>query len=200
MNLPFLAYPPIEHPVNGVVCKFYPVSSRIVFSLRGVAKPVMKAITSLFVQNGNDIALDSNEIQTAEGQFQKRINQGAISTDLARLRFDQRQASLESLIEGLMADPSANLIADLVMSSMRETYIPKKSPQAFLDETPAPVLMEMLVGVAKANEKLFDPLKQRVASISAILNAKLAQLRGQLDTPSGKSPVETEGTTPSGSS
>lgn len=179
MTLPFLAYPPIEHEVGGVICKFYPINGRMVFATRGLLKSVSKSIAALFMQGDNDVSIEQSKIKAGDNE-QQRTSQTAISSELAKLRFDQRQLGIENLVEGLTSDPSSRVIADIIMASMKD-YYPRGSKTAdqFLDETPAPVLAEMIAGVMKANARIFDPLKKRVEEITSILKSRLDQLRPQ---------------------
>lgn len=179
MALPFLAFPPIEHTVNGTVCKFYPLNGTASFAIRNLAKPVLKAVFALFSQNPNDSSLESSEIISGENS-QKRTSQAAIASDLAKLRFNQKQDSLETLIEGLLCEPSAKVIATCIMACMKDDY-PKgtKTPDQFLEETPLPVIVEMLTGVAKANAKVFDPFKAAVENLVTTIKGRMELLQKQ---------------------
>lgn len=183
MNLtPFLTPSFVEHPVGEKVCKFYPISTKVLFQLRGLAKPIAKGIASLLTSQQNDIGRESVEVQAPDGGRQLRTTIQPISDSLAKTRFDQRASTLDQLIDQLMSEGASSMLALLVVDSMRDDFPRNPSPadlSKFVAEMPAERMIEMLVGVSKANRKLFDPLKERVTEISATLKGAVARLRDE---------------------
>lgn len=180
MNLsPFLNPSFVEHEVGGRVCKFYPISVRVLFQMRGLAKPIAQAVSTLLTSRGDDIGRESVEVQAPDGGRQLRTTIQPIQEGLAKTRFDQRNATLTSLIDQLMSDGAADMIATLIMDSMRDDFPRSTSTQdraKFVAEIPAEAAAEMLTGVAKANKKLFDPLRVRVAEMAATLKAAVSRV------------------------
>lgn len=161
----FPAPQPSEHEINGQTFKFWPISVGAMFRLRGLAKPVAKAVAAFLTNSQNDTA--SEVVQSGE---HRKVSTQAIATDLAKLRYEQRQAAIEQLTEGIFSDPAAKTLAELCIDSMRETFDKKVTrPEAFLESVSAPDFVEMLAGVAKANAKLFDPLKKKAEEITSAL-------------------------------
>jgi hypothetical protein len=184
MNLtPFLNPSFVEHPVGAEAYKFYPVSLRVLFQLRGLAKPIAQAISTLLTSRSDDIGRESVEVKAPDGGTQLRTTIQPIQDSLAKTRFDQRASTLNALIDQLMSEGAANMIATLIMDSMRDLF-PNRTPSAadcakFVAEVPAERTMEMLAGVAKANKKLFDPLKVRVVEAATTLRAAVANIAAE---------------------
>jgi hypothetical protein len=190
--LPFLAPRFEEHPVQGTLQKFYPISTRMLFQMRSAAKPVARAIATLFGDTKNDIGTE--HVQSDQHQ---RTTITAATAEVSKMRYEQRQAAIEQLIEGLMGESSSHLLVSLIADSMRELFpkeLGQQDREEFLKTVPADNLIEMLQGVGKVNRKLFDPLKERVANVSTTLKAVLADRFGS--TPSA--PSEATATTGSG--
>lgn len=171
LNLPFLSPRFEDHEVQGTLQKFYPISTRMLFQMRSAAKPIARAIAVLFGDTKNDVGSER-----VESEQHQRVTITAATAEVSKMRHDQRQAAIEMLIEGLMGEGSSHLLVALVADSMRESF-PKELSVAdreeFLKTVPADTLMEILQGVAKANKKLFDPLKERVANVSSTLKTAL---------------------------
>jgi len=192
MPLPFTTPEPVEHEIDGQSHKFWPISVGTLFKLRGLAKPLAKALAALLSNSQNDIG--SEVVKSGEHQ---KVSTQPITSDLAKLRFEQRQGAIEQLMEGVFNDGSAKVLAELVIDSMREDFPDRKTDtQSFLRDIPAPVFMEMLAGVAKANKKLFDPLRQKAEEVGLVI-------RGSFGSPPPNEPPkesqQTEPTTSSGS-
>lgn len=189
---PFLEAPAVEHEVAGASHKFFPVTTRVLFQLRGLAKPLARALSSLLTSRQQDVATESVDVTSTEGR-QLRTTIQAIDEKLARARQEQRDRALTEIIDQVMADSSASMIALLVMDSMRDAFPKPHTPamqQQFVDQISGQTLVEMLVGVGKANKKLFDPLKDRVAEAAATLRASVRNLAAAngltTPTPSGE--------------
>lgn len=198
MPIPFASPQPVEHSVDGQILKFYPISTRMLFQLRSLAKPIARAIGTLLQSKQNDYGKETVEVKSPEDAYQIRTSVQAISADLAKTRHDQMAAALDSLIDGLVSESTAMSLALLIMDSLREEYPQRPATpqmaQQFLADTPAPAMIELLMGVAAANRKLFDPLKARVADITATLKNQLDGLRTE---PSEETPTTSSGSTSS---
>lgn len=192
MTNPFLSPQPVEHIIDGQSYKFWPVSTKMLFQLRSMAKPIAKAIGTLLSTTQNDYAKETVEVTAPDGGYQQRTTLQAISADLAKARHAQRTEALEALVDGMMNDANAITLALLIMDSMRDNYqrseVTPAGAQKFLSEVPAPAMVEMLAGVGAANKKLFDPLKAWVTEITATLKGQLAE---QQRKPSEETPETT---------
>lgn len=198
MPNPFLSAQPIEREVDGQVLKFYPISTRMLFRIQSLAKPIARAIGTLLSPKQNDYGKETVETKSPEDAYQIRTTLQPISADLARERHGQTLSALDNLVDGLMSESTSVTCALLVMDSLRDTFqrneITPQGAQSFLADTPATTLMELLAGVAAANKKLFDPLKARVADITATLKGQLA---AQQPAPSEETQKTSSGSTSS---
>lgn len=203
-NLPFLTPQSFEQTVDGVVCKFYPVTIGTAFKLREPAKAILKALAGLLQNRREDIAREGVETSGPDGTRMVRTTVQAIAPELARVRHEQRTQLLENLVMSLMSDGNATMVAMLIMDSMREHYQPadknnQLKVQQFVDTVTAPTMVEMLMGVAKANAKLFDPLKGWVGQIGTTLKDSIQGLaeivQEHVPQPAQPQPQPTETTT-----
>lgn len=194
---PFLSPIPVDYEVDGKTYQFYPISTKVLFQLRGLAKPLARALGVLLTSSQNDYGKETVEVKAPDDGYQIRTSIQPITSDLAKARHEQRQMALDQLVDGLMSEGSSTMLALMVMDSMRDTFARTPTPAqlaAFVNETPATVLVEMLMGVAAANKKLFDPLKARVTEMTATLRSTIAKTQPE-EQPSTPSPEVTPGTT-----
>lgn len=177
MSTPFVTPEPVEHEVAGQNRKFWPMSVNTIFKLQGLATPISKALAAFLTNSQNDTGQEQSKVESAEGNRQERLTIQPITSELARVRFQQRQEAIELLTGGILNERTAKVLAEVVMNSMREDFPKGSSVADFLEQTTAPVFMEMLSGVAKANKKLFDPLKVKADEIKATIRAGLGNLQ-----------------------
>lgn len=197
---------PVAHQavVSEQLENFYPISTRMLFQLRVLAMPIAKAVSVFLTSSQNDIGKETSEVKSKDNDYQQRTTLQPITAELAQKRHEQKTQALEQLVGNLMNEQASGAIAELVMDSMRDRYPrgPRTAAviQTFLTDTTAEQLVEMLTGVAGANKKLFDPLRARVAELTAALKSNLdvpspeTQESGQPSRPS----LVTEETTLSG--
>ncbi len=178
MSLPsFLSSRFVERDIDGQLHRFYPVSVRAVFKLRDISKPISKAIQALLTGN-DDTSRESVKMTDKERNYQERVVVSAINPELARLRHQQKQDAIETLINGLLSEESSFVLADLIMDSMREAGFPKnptiQQKAEFVNGTSATAMVEMAKGLAEANKELFRPLALWLESMRVTLKSKLA--------------------------
>lgn len=170
---------PIVQDVQGVPQNFYPISVKTLMQLRGVAKPLGRALAVLF--GGTDDSVSKREIEektnNTTGIYERRTSVDAISADLAKQRVQQREAAVAELIDGAMNDASCRLLAMVIVDSMRDVF-PKKpaSPAGYdeiLEDISGEELIDILKGIGAANRKLFGPLMERAGQVGAALKSNL---------------------------
>lgn len=155
--------------------RFYPVSVARLFQLRETIKNICTSASFLFGGSKDDCGQEIEKITSNEGVIE-RNNIAAIQPDLAALRDRQRREGIAASIDALLGDANKLAIGRLLADSLREEFDrnPKDTEiQEFLDTLDLAQLVEMLMGFAEANAKVFGPLgeKMRVA-----LKAKLGEL------------------------
>jgi hypothetical protein len=199
IRLPFSAPKFVEHEVAGNPEKFYQCSTRVLCRLRTLAGPVLKAFGDLFSDKKNDYST-RNTSTTQDGAKQETLEVNASGADVLRMRAEQRRDAIQSLITGVASDDSMHVLAEIVMDSMRDCYQGEASPEdtkRFLRDTPGEVFMEMLVGVAKAHDKLFSPflgrVKEAASTLKDALAAKVSDLTGKEQKEASETPSPASG-------
>ena len=163
-NFGFSNPPYIEHNVGDKSHNFYQTSAWMALRLKSLGASVAKLLGLIF---SND--KDNTIVYRQAENFSETINE-AINPALADTRFKQKENAAESVIEALMSDKNAFVVADLIMDSMRDDFSrvtkERPSPGEFLQETPLPALVDMLMGVAKANKDALGPLKSLLSDLN----------------------------------
>lgn len=199
LKLPFSAPKSIEHEVDGAPQKFFQCSTRVLCKLRTLAGPVLKAFGDLFSDKKNDYSTRTTKT-TQDSAAQETVEINASGADVLRMRADQRRDAIQNLITGIASDDSVNVLAEIVMDSMRECYQGEASMddiKKFLREVPGEAFVEMLIGVVKAHEKIFSPFLGRVKEVAGTLKSALAtrmsDLTGEAATGTSETPSPTSG-------
>jgi hypothetical protein len=184
MSLPAFPFSPdpIEHEVLGQRVKFWPVSYSTFLYLKNVATPIIQSILTLI--NG-DSKLDKDYVSETRtvggpGDGEEVVQRfSAIKADLAAVRHEQRNKAVQTLTEAIFSEKEGWIFVALCVDCAREVEWPVKDTVvkiakhvAVSREMTVDVLIEMLVGVAKANKRFLDPL-----GMSALVDVagKLAQ-------------------------
>ena len=166
--------------VGDQTLNFYPISVKTVMRLRDIAKPIGQALSVLLTSNERDFSTKVVDENLPDTGLRRTTDVGAITPELSKQRQTARQEAIATLVDAILSPASANLLAEMLMDSLRDNFERKKGGPtpteiaAFLEELTADLLPEMLHGLAEANKKLFAPLKERAASMGAALKAKLA--------------------------
>ena len=155
----------IEHDVQGQLLKFYPISARSAFRIRSLAQPLVQALTVLFTRHDTDTAQQSK--LNKEGVAQD-VRIEAISADLAAARTKEREKAVGGAINALLNPDNSAVVGMLLADSLRDDMprdLGVADAKRFVDEMPLPALKDMLVGLGKANKKVFGPLADRAESL-----------------------------------
>lgn len=186
-NLSFLHPQTTEHMVNGQTAYFLPISVGLAFEFRDIGKPLAKALGTLFTKTDQDYGTLNRTIspsKDADDGMQEMIID-PITVPMAEFRHKQRSEAIEELIAALTADNNKKLLGKLLLTSLGNPPKPQREgsnepvvlwePDELIDALPAPVLVEMLIGVAKANKGVFGPLADRVGSLATLTLSTLEQ-------------------------
>lgn len=204
----------IEHTVGSgdkaKAMKFYPVSVGAMFKLRDLLSPLGKAIATLtadtskdggriirdigepFMFNGKPYTIEGpdktkNLVRDAETIFE------AITPSLAQLRDEQKSAAIQGLINAIMEEKNAMTVSEIIMDSLRLRGTNKPPAQEFLTEIPFPVFCDFLVGVAKANKGVFEPMGKMMAPALDRIKANAALKLDGLGRTQSEQPSQTDG-------
>lgn len=201
-KLPFLISKPSPHRVgdgeDAKTLNFYAVSVGTMFALKEPAKLIGKALAVLFSSDSKDVgSMQRNwASEVAPGVMESEIMIEAIKPELASLRLNSKRDAVMDIISALADDNNLKNIGELILDSLRDDF-PRGSdhrppPITFAKELPMPVLMQMLMGVAKANKGVFGPLGEKIAAmkdqINNVVEKTIAAKLADLDSPNPSQP------------
>ncbi len=189
-SLSFIAPEFIEHPVQTKLLRFYPISVKSAFRVRSIAQPIAKALASLLGKHDNDVA-QKVKTKMRDGKVEDQdIQTEAIPKEIAELRSKERERAVSDAVMVLLDPDNSVIIGMLLADSLRDNFprdIMVADAKEFVDELPAPVLTEFLVGLALANKKVLGPLAEMAGEA---MKRSLVGLRGDAPPPE---PEETIG-------
>lgn len=176
----------VESSVNEKNLRFYPMSVGMLAKLRVVAQPLVKALTKLFNQEAADRTRieravtsdqviktfnEKNEPIEVTGQDTEVIIE-AVDPKLAKLRSEEKDRAMNDLVSSLLDENNLHVLADLVMDSLRDVFGQDKPPALeFVQQTPLPLMVEMLKGVVAANAGVVGPVGGKIkAAIEGALD------------------------------
>lgn len=168
-SLSFLSGKCVDQEVNGQQMRFYPVSLRLAFRMRSFLAPIAKALTVLLPNEQDDTRLtgyENRSVKQADGTEMQTTEVGAIRPEILQQINSRRERAIEDLVMAVTSEENANLIAELIMDSLRDDFPRKPSPsqiQEFREEMDIDSLLQALAGFGKANKKIFDPFLDKVA-------------------------------------
>lgn len=160
-----------EVEIQGTTHKFWAICPTKIFKLRRLATPIAQALMAMR-PGANDVTIVDRDIANdgSGGRGREIITEG-ISPQLAKLRFEQQEAGLKSLIESLTDEANAAILGELIMDSMREVFPRTGKLPAGIEVVKglqtAGRLLQVLRAIAVANAEVIDPLVARVAPSSS---------------------------------
>lgn len=166
---------PVSYAVAGEPHNFYPLSTRALTKLRGIARPVIQAYMSLVTGMDDLITKKVEEQRGADDSIRRVTELGAVSTELFKERLSSRQSQVSVIVETILSDPSARILAEIITLSMRDDFEKKTRTSAELDEIldniPANALVDILKGIMEANRGWLGPLMERATPEKVALQA-----------------------------
>lgn len=209
-RLPFLQPRCITHEVLGSPERFYTISTGFVFRLKGIARPMAKALTALFENQDKDFGHAERQVQsdqrikTEDGQEVPTVDREVIvepiSMDLAQLRYKQRQQAVEEIVDALTDAENRAVIGEIIMDCLAEKFPREKRRDnppgdVFLNTVPLDAIPDLIMGVAKANEGVLGPLGSKLARLKDQIGQQLdARLAERLTVTPRETPGETSPT------
>lgn len=187
-KLTFLAPEATPVEIGGQMINFYPISGRLLFKLKTVARPLANALAVLFSNKTSEQGSTQRNF-TIPGRVENglaipeerggEVMINPVSVDLYEARQKQREIAINNLVDAFSKPENQLLLVELIFDSCRDIF-PRRPESAQLDEFLGDIdtaaLASMLKGVAKANAKVFGPLGGRV---SAALARKLETLENE---------------------
>lgn len=185
---------PVVHEVQGTRVNFFPSSIGCVFKLKGFFKPLIESVVVLLEGTGQDQAFVQKETTPANpvmitgerGQvpvMDSEVRREAVHTELAELRSKKKKDAVAQIMNAI-DESNLGSIGNLIMDSMKEVFprLSQDNPpgEEFAMALDAPVMVEMLVGVWKANKGMFGPLGGRISAafdrVSQAVESKASSL------------------------
>jgi hypothetical protein len=176
----------ITSTVSGTEVEFWSLSFPVMFQLKSAVGPVSKVVMNLFRGGKNDVSRFQEDSRDKDGAPVRVVQEMAISPEMARMRTEQINKTIQEALDGLFADQNRLLIGKVMMDSMRGICPRKpdnKQIEDFLADLDLGQVVEILQGVAKANAEVFGPL------VRTWLNQAAALLRDRV---SSASPTSNE--------
>jgi hypothetical protein len=154
----------VVHEVRGKPFKFYSATVKGAYLLKNLGKPVLQALTALFGGVGQETGVNERTVNKPNGEFMTSSEITAITPELAKLRIDTRDKAIAGLLDTLLNDKNGPIMAEIIADSLQDEFprtkgnLPLKEVMAFWDALKLEDAVAFLVGVAKANKPVFDPL------------------------------------------
>lgn len=153
---------PITKQINNKDVDFYPLSLRATLKIKTLAKPIATALAVLFADTKTDIAKTTEEFQNVpEGLVSSKLNLQAISTDLAKMRSDQKQKAFADLVDAFLDEKNMDALTEIVLDSLR-IKASAQDAKGYQNEWDVTMMVELLKGVLEANVRVFGPLAVKV--------------------------------------
>lgn len=190
MNLTFLSPNKITHEVNGQELEFRALSIPRLFQVKAVIAPIVRAIVVLTSNSSRD---NGQKVQTFNGADGGQvIDIDPVPLETTQFRINERAKAIEDILEAISRPQTQKLAAETILWSIGEE---PKEAQSFLDNCDASTLWELLQGVAKANQRGFEPFLGRISTA-----ANEVREAAEAEAAKGPRPMEAEESTPSSTS
>ena len=176
----------IKETVNGKDIRFFPVRHNSLGDLARISKPMLIALSALFVEAGREETAISESMKDTDGTEISKTTIEAISPELAAHKAKERRDSIEGLVECIADVNNRIMLGRLLMDSMRDEFPSKKDrpPKEVLeflegdgkdyDGIDLPTLTALIGGFIKANARSFGPKGEELVGA---MRAKLSVLR-----------------------
>lgn len=186
-KLAFIGSKPTVVIIEDEMYNFYPLSVRQVLDLKDFLPRLAKPIALLFDDSKkNDFGQKSRTVEngkkdTEDYMVTSEVVMEPSSIEMADYRSGQKQKGIEELIKIITDSQLEELVHGVIMSSMKEYIDPREAPPAstFFEQIEIPTLIQMIKGVVKANERLFEPFlgyfQVVQEKLQATLNSKLEE-------------------------
>lgn len=147
-----------EHEVNGAVLHFYPASLHVAFQVKNVLRPLVTGLTSILTDTSGDRGHTSTSSKDGYDQFVAN----PVSVELAEFRAKQKEKAVLDFVDAFSEKRSTDTIIRIIMDSLRNEF-PRRVEQAdinnFADSLDMNTYVQLLMGVFKANRKIFGPFE-----------------------------------------
>jgi hypothetical protein len=159
----------VERDICGTSIKFYPISPGDLFLMRSVSASLADALGLLFTARGSKAtARDSGSLfrTVKEGDATVQENQvDAISKEMAELRTEQATKAYKQLSDLILNRENMEIIARMILSSMRAKDKDDPMAVAQLLEQDISVVKDMLKGMLDASSEAMGQLGKDIGRV-----------------------------------
>ena len=143
---------------------FHPLPVGMLLRLRNTCKEAAPFLAMCLTDTSKDAETEtiSSVTETKDGTYPvTNTNIKAVSPSTATFRFQQKERSIESLIDTLFSDSTRDLLADILIASAPGQF-EEADKETLLDNIPAPVFVELFRGIFEVNKGAFAGLGEHL--------------------------------------
>lgn len=135
---------------------FYPVPIGTILKMKTAGKALSKLVATLMTDKSTDVAVEKNTVvsdktdKNGEAYVNTNTVQSEISPSLASYRHKQLTESVEGLIENLTAPETVELIAEIIVKSVRDDF-QDGDEKDLTDKMELGVMFKLLAGAIEAS-------------------------------------------------
>jgi hypothetical protein len=158
---------------------FYPISVELVFSLRTIAPPLARVVSSLLDRDPRRDQRTSSKTwnDPNTGELSSHVETDPVSLETTAARAASRSEAIDEMVGTVLGDDAKALLGQMILDSIRprsDTELPTQvEGLEFFCGLGLDVLKDYLSGVLKANQGVFSPLARWVTSIKSQLGARI---------------------------
>lgn len=170
---------PIPHKVNGEELKFYPASVGCLFELKDMAQAIGKLVAAVFADTRNDAGSEDS----TDGEF-RRVASLPVTLEVAKYRVESRGQAYADLLEATVKPETRKALGTLFMDSIRDEFkddCDKPPAIEFVGALSAEGIVDMCIGVFKANKDLFGPLAGKIEKLVGGTNTLLDRMAAKVN-------------------
>jgi hypothetical protein len=156
---PFFTQNSVLRTIGDRQYRFYPIGIKTTFKLKSVAKQLGKAFATFTTSTDRDSHVQES-VLTREDGSQRVAEDWGITPEMASLRLEQQTEAISDLIEAFAKEEHMAILAEIIMSSLRDEDFDGARPEQFLDSITLDILPDLLFGVVEANKGVLGPLSK----------------------------------------
>lgn len=150
--------------IEGQTFTFYTCSFGVVARLAPVIARLMSKFAVLMGNGQQDQGYVSEDYVDENGMVISKTTTEAITAELAETRARQREEAVQVAVETVLADHNRLAVARMISDSLRDDFPRGKDKpkddelRAWMDDLDLPVFFQFLMGMLKANKRVFGDL------------------------------------------
>jgi hypothetical protein len=167
MSISFLKAEPVVSSVNGNDLNFYPLSLRVAFELRALSGPISSALSVMFSDSDNDRGWSKRTFSQEDGTVGETTEAEPSPKETIEFRLNSKREAIATAFETLTDAKNGMIIGKIIADSLREEFernLDTNTIQDFINSEDLDILSlkQLIVGVAKANQRVFGETGKKV--------------------------------------